>query len=133
MSPNAGGGGLRGLSQNEYSCAHGAQINLGRSNSIFNLYGSSSLDPCLCPGIGWLGVGLRPDVSWAPSRAPDTLFRRARRCAPPRPSACDRSRDLCANSFPGSSPAGGLESILYPSPGRKCRQCRARKLLTVVC
>ncbi len=28
MSPNAGGGGLR-ISSNEYSCAHGAQINFG--------------------------------------------------------------------------------------------------------
>jgi hypothetical protein len=32
MSPNAEGmgkGGLRGVSANEYSCAHGAQINFG--------------------------------------------------------------------------------------------------------
>jgi hypothetical protein len=29
MSPNAGGGGRCGISANEYSCAHGAQINFG--------------------------------------------------------------------------------------------------------
>ncbi len=29
MSPNAGGGGSCGVSANEYSCAHGAQINFG--------------------------------------------------------------------------------------------------------
>jgi hypothetical protein len=27
MSPNAGGGGVAGVSDNESSCAHGAQIN----------------------------------------------------------------------------------------------------------
>ncbi len=29
MSPNAGGWGFCGVSANEYSCAHGAQINFG--------------------------------------------------------------------------------------------------------
>jgi hypothetical protein len=29
MSPNAGGRGSCGVSANEYSCTHGAQINLG--------------------------------------------------------------------------------------------------------
>jgi hypothetical protein len=29
MSPNAGGWGVTGVSANEYSCAHGAQINFG--------------------------------------------------------------------------------------------------------
>ncbi len=29
MSPNAGGGGGCGVSANDYSCAHGAQINFG--------------------------------------------------------------------------------------------------------
>ncbi len=37
VSPNAGEGGLRGLSQWVYRGAHGAQINFWRSNSIFNL------------------------------------------------------------------------------------------------
>jgi hypothetical protein len=39
MSSNAGGGGVAGTPRNEYSCAHGAQINLRdlSSNSIFNL------------------------------------------------------------------------------------------------
>jgi hypothetical protein len=45
MSPNGGEGGrLRGLSANEYSCAHGAQVNFGNLTPyLINLYGLSTL------------------------------------------------------------------------------------------
>jgi hypothetical protein len=44
MNPNAGkgGGGGRGASDNEYSCAHGAQINFGDLTPQFNLWRQKS-------------------------------------------------------------------------------------------
>ncbi len=51
MSPNAGGrGGGCVVSANVYSCTHGAQINSGRSNCIFNLWcwSMAFLQPPFC-------------------------------------------------------------------------------------
>ncbi len=68
MSPNAGvGGGGCVVPANEYSCAHGAQINLWRSNSIFNLIPSTEI--CVIHSvIGQLRTGyIDPSILWLDS------------------------------------------------------------------
>jgi hypothetical protein len=46
MSPNAGGWGVAGVSANEYSCAHGAQINFGDLTPYLT-YDCTFLSACL--------------------------------------------------------------------------------------